>query len=190
MAAEITTIKVVGKDGRNVPNAVVEIAGKPVAKPQAASSVMAQRELQFIPSVIAVAKTSSVEFPNFDDTLHHVYSFSAAKKFDLKLYGGNEAPSVQFDEPGIVAVGCNIHDQMRGYIYVSEAPTFAVTNHDGEVVFEDELTDRFGDISIWHPLADQSITPELIVKSSVIEARISLDDPRFERLDPYESADY
>ena len=62
---------------------------------------------------------ATVSFPNRDKVRHHVYSFSAAKKFDLKLYGRDETRSVVFDKPGVVALGCNIHDVMSGFIVVA-----------------------------------------------------------------------
>jgi hypothetical protein len=54
-----------------------------------------------------------------------VYSLSPAKKFQLPLYSGKPAYPVQFTKPGIVAIGCNIHEQMGAYIVVVDTPFFA-----------------------------------------------------------------
>ena len=51
---------------------------------------MAQQNIAFVPHVLIVPVGSSVTFPNRDKVRHHVYSFSKAKKFDLKLYGKDE----------------------------------------------------------------------------------------------------
>ena len=79
---------------------------------------MAQQNITFTPHVLVVPVGATVSFPNRDKVRHHVYSFSKAKKFDLKLYGKEETRSVLFDRAGAVALGCNIHDAMSGFVYV------------------------------------------------------------------------
>ena len=85
--------------------------------------IVDQINLEFVPHVKPVVVGSPVYFPNKDDVRHHVYSFSPAKRFELPLYSGTPAAPVVFDRPGIVAIGCNIHDWMLGYIYVAETPS-------------------------------------------------------------------
>jgi hypothetical protein len=92
---------------------------------------MAQAGKKFIPPVVVVTAGSSVMFPNKDTVRHHVYSFSAAKTFDLKLYSGTPSSPVVFDKPGVVNIGCNIHDQMQSWIVVLETPFFARTDASG-----------------------------------------------------------
>ena len=92
-------------------------------------------------------------FPNHDDVRHQVYSFSQAKRFELPLYAGVPAQPVVFDKPGIVVLGCNIHDRMVGYVYVSESPFFAKTDADGKAVLAD-LPPRAYLVRVWHPQLD------------------------------------
>lgn len=89
--------------------------------------VMAQEKKQFVPGVLVVPQGSEVHFPNQDTVRHHVYSFSPAKKFELKLYTGTPANPVLFDRPGVVVLGCNIHDQMVGWVVVVATPYYAQT---------------------------------------------------------------
>ena len=84
---------------------------------------MDQRNRAFVPHVLIVPVGSSVTFPNGDSVSHQVYSFSPARKFQLPLYRGSPNPPVVFDRAGVVTLGCNIHDPMRGYIFVSTAST-------------------------------------------------------------------
>ena len=88
---------------------------------------LAQQKKQFLPQVLVVPLGSEVHFPNHDTVRHHVYSFSPAKKFELKLYSGTPANPVLFDRPGVVVLGCNIHDQMVGWILVVDTPYYAQT---------------------------------------------------------------
>jgi len=83
---------------------------------------------------------------------HHVYSFSAAKPFELKLYGRDETRKVRFDKPGVVAVGCNIHDSMVGFIRVVDTPYAGKSDAAGRVVVRD-LPAGPATVTIWHPYA-------------------------------------
>lgn len=101
------------------------------SSPAPVTAAMDQRNLQFSPNVIAVQTGTLVSFPNSDDVRHHVYSFSPAKRFELRLYHGTTADPIKFDTAGKVVLGCNIHDSMLGYIFVVDTPFFAVTGEDG-----------------------------------------------------------
>src|ERR1700722_4621556 len=109
-----------------------------------------QVDKQFVPYVKAVFMGSKVRFPNSDHIRHQVYSFSPAKKFELPLYAGTDAPPVVFDKPGVVVLGCNIHDWMVGYIYVSETPFFAKTEGAGTAAIEDMPAGEYT-VRVWHP---------------------------------------
>ncbi|MET0919068.1 MAG: methylamine utilization protein [Burkholderiales bacterium] len=122
-----------------------------------------QVDKQFVPKVMAIAVGTSVFFPNNDNVRHQVYSFSPAKRFELPLYAGVPAQPILFDKPGIVVLGCNIHDWMVGYIYVSESPYFAKTGANGKAKLAD-LPPRAYAVRVWHP---QSETPEEATRRSV-----------------------
>jgi hypothetical protein len=108
-----------------------------------------QRARVFDPFVTVVQKGDRVEFPNDDDMLHHVYSTSPAKTFDIKLYRGTSTP-VQFDIPGTVAIGCNVHDWMLAYIVVLETRSYAKTDREGVARLGNVLPGRFS-LSAWYP---------------------------------------
>jgi hypothetical protein len=91
-----------------------------------------------------------VYFPNKDNVRHHVYSFSTAKTFELQLYSEKSAPPVLLDKPGIVVLGCNIHDWMLGYVYVSETPYFAKSKADGTAVISNLPAGEYT-LRLWHP---------------------------------------
>ena len=110
---------------------------------------------EFFPRVTVVPVGASVTFPNHDDVRHQVYSFSPAKRFELPLYAGVPAQPVVFDKPGVVVLGCNIHDWMVGYVYVSESPFFAKTGKDGKAVLA-ELPARAYVLRVWHPQLEMS----------------------------------
>jgi plastocyanin len=117
------------------------------AKPRAEE--LEQVDKEFVPRVKPVFVGSTVAFPNRDSVRHHVYSFSPAKRFELPLYAGVPAQPVLFDKPGVVVLGCNIHDWMIGYVYVSESPWFAKTGADGKALIAD-LPPRAYTVRVWH----------------------------------------
>jgi hypothetical protein len=104
---------------------------------------------EFVPRVKPILAGSSVSFPNRDEVRHHVYSFSPVRRFDLPLYTGTPPQPVLFDKPGVVIIGCNIHDWMVGYIYVSESPYYAVTAGDGAALLP--LPPGRYTVRVWHP---------------------------------------
>lgn len=105
------------------------VAGSP-AMP-AGPWVMDQIDMQFDPEVLVVPVGAQVSFPNSDKVAHQVYSFSPAKRFSLGLYRGKRYPPVDFSKPGLVVLGCNIHDAMVGYIYVAESAYFGKSDEFG-----------------------------------------------------------
>ena len=105
------------------------------ASPQTTAQ-MAQRARQFEPHVLVVQTGTAVSFPNFDTVRHHVYSFSATKSFDIKLYAGTPANPVVFDSAGVATLGCNIHDRMSAHVVVVDTPMFAKSDATGTVTFD------------------------------------------------------
>jgi plastocyanin len=128
-----------------MPTGQTAISAKPGAK-----ATMVQEGKQFLPFILPVQMGTTVEFPNHDPFRHQVYSFSPAKTFELKLYGGPTVGNVTFDKEGVVALGCNIHDNMLAYIYVVGTPYFAVTGTDGQSNIS-ELPGGTYSVKIWHP---------------------------------------
>ena len=151
--AATANIDVRGADGRPLPGAVVMIDTPRKPAPPIRfdwGTAMAQRNIQFDPHVLIVPVGSTVTFPNFDKVRHHVYSFSKAKKFDLKLYGKDDTRSVVFDHTGAVALGCNIHDQMSAFILVVDTPFAAQTDATGHATIAN-LPAGGVTVRIWHP---------------------------------------
>lgn len=146
------------RDAGGAPVADAVVVASPVdgavrPKPPASPEEVDQIDHQFAPRVKPVFLGTAVRFPNRDNVRHHVYSFSPAKQFELPLYAGTPSAPVVFDVPGVVVLGCNIHDWMIGYIYVSESPFFAKTDANGTARLADLPAGRFA-VRVWHPQLD------------------------------------
>ena len=176
--AQGSTIDVSIRDasGRAVSHAVVlahaaDAAGTS-ADAAAPRAVIRQQFQQFDPGVMAVRVGTTIEFPNFDRMRHHVYSFSEARRFEIRLYSGEEVPSVTFENPGIVVIGCNIHDWMEAWIYVTDAPFFAVADASGNAVLQDLDASAYA-LSVWHPGLNEPVQIDGV--AGVGSPRISIE---------------
>lgn len=167
-AADVT-ISVTDVTGTALANAVVyaEPVGKAAPKPNT-TGMIEQKNKQFIPLVSVVQSGSNINFPNRDLVRHHVYSFSPAKTFELKLYSGIPANPVMFDKAGTVVLGCNIHDTMLAYIHIVDTPYFAKTDDSGKAKLSDLPAGQYH-LKVWHyaTLKENLITEQnLNVKGS------------------------
>ena len=117
----------------NPPVAVLYLEGsfpRPTSQPP---KQMGQRNLTFEPALLPIRVGTTVEFPNFDDHYHDVFSFSPAKRFDLGRYrpDAKPVPSQLFDVAGPVTIRCDIHEHMRGLILVLDTPHFVISDAQG-----------------------------------------------------------
>ena len=153
LAASPLSVRVVDASGRPVRDAVVTFypSGN-AARPARATGryVVSQKNIQFHPFLTIVPVGADVSFPNFDPTKHHVYSFSPTKRFELKLFARDQSRTVHFDKPGVVALGCNIHDAMSAFIVVTDSAWTARSNAQGLAVFADAPS-AAGRLAVWHP---------------------------------------
>ncbi|HKR89474.1 MAG TPA: methylamine utilization protein [Phenylobacterium sp.] len=147
-------VAVLGVKGRPVADAVIMVRPQGMGNPGPIRfpwpMVVEQKDMRFRPFVLVAPVGAEVAFPNHDPFQHHVYSFSPAKSFELKLYGHDETRRVRFDKAGLVSLGCNIHDDMSGFIRVVDTPYAAKTDARGEVVVHD-LPAGPAQLSVWHP---------------------------------------
>jgi len=139
--------------GAPIADAVVMVApeaGVHGARPLAGPFQMAQKDMEFQPFVLIVPVGADVAFPNLDRVRHHVYSFSPAKTFELKLYGRDETRVVHFDKPGVVPLGCNIHDSMVAFVLVVDTPYAGMTDASGQAVIHG-VPPGAQAVRVWHP---------------------------------------
>ena len=167
-------ISVVDADNEPVPNVAVYVtqSGATIARAPG-SAVMDQRDTRFQPHILVIQKGTTVEFPNSDVVAHHVYSFSKPNDFVLPLYKGDPHEPVMFERDGIVTLGCNIHDQMLGYIVVVDTDIFGVTDEAGTLSVAIDETSGAATVSIWSPrIRDKELTK--VVASTSKSAAFSL----------------
>ncbi len=138
-------------DGQAVENAaiVVRALDETPEPPSGQKEIVDQVDREFVPPAIVVPVSTRILFPNNDDIRHHVYSFSEAKSFELPLYTGMPARPIEFPNPGIVTIACNIHDWMSAHIYVVDSPWHGLTDGDGAWRASDLPAGQYS-VEVWH----------------------------------------
>ncbi len=153
---------------------------------------IAQRDRELIPYVTVVQVGTAIEFPNQDPFKHHLYSFSPAKTFEIKLYAGKPEKPIVFDKPGEVALGCNIHDWMEAYVLVVDTPYFARTDARGRARIAQVPPGTYR-LRWWHPrqrrelstraikigVAPMQLTQKLDVSPRVTKPKPPLDKEQY-----------
>jgi plastocyanin len=177
MAARVD-IQVQAADGRPLSGAVVYVdspAARAAARPVAGTEVE-QADKRFTQTVSVVPVGSQIHFPNRDKVRHHVFSFSPAKTFEIKLYTGTPANPVLFDKPGLVVLGCNIHDSMVAWVLVVESPWYGQTNALGQARLP-QVPAGSHTLQVWHadlPTGSPPQAQPLVVGASDVSAVVRL----------------
>ena len=76
--------------------------------------------------------------------------FRRPSSFELKLFAKDQSRTVHFDKAGVVALGCNIHDQMSAFIVVTDSAWTARTDGQGMASFDD-APNAPAPVTVWHP---------------------------------------
>jgi plastocyanin len=114
------------------------------------SAQIDQRDLQFVPRIIAVSPGSTVSFPNSDPVMHNVFHPSTrAGGFDLGTYPQGEQRSFTFDNEGAYVIFCHVHPEMVAYVVVVASPYRVVTDDKGRFKLDGVVPGTYH-LRTWH----------------------------------------
>ncbi len=165
-AAQVT-VKVSADNSQPLADMVVyltPVAGIENLPVNQAQVVVGQQEKKFSPYVTVVQKGQQITFENADDITHHIYSVSGKNSFDFKIQAGQSLQSSPMASAEEVAMGCNIHDWMSGYLLVVDTPYFAKTDINGQAAVDINNAGEYV-LSVWHPQLDE---PNNIVEQRIL----------------------
>ena len=100
-----------------------------------------QRNLHFVPHVVAIVKGATVKWLNDDSVKHNV--FSPEGGYDLGSWSHGESRTHTFDKPGIYTQLCRLHTEMEGYVVVLDTPYYAVTDGSGAFDIKDVAPGKY-----------------------------------------------
>jgi plastocyanin len=167
--------------GKPATDAVVSIEGlsKDQIKTQMAHTkpekkIIDQRNLKFIPTVVAIRVGETVDFPNNDKSWHNVYSKGGANDFDLGLYAPGKTRSKKFDKTGVSRILCNAHPNMEAFVVVKDHPFFSTTDSRGNYEIKDVPVGKVR-VEIWYPnLEVRSESVEIVRAGEVFALNVDL----------------
>ncbi|MGB6306766.1 MAG: methylamine utilization protein [Steroidobacteraceae bacterium] len=173
--AGTVTVNVTAVSGASAEDTVIVFDPLDAAPPASHDEAsIDQINKRFVPRVTVVRTGTSITFPNSDRIRHQVYSFSPAKTFTLKLYAGSPKTAVIFDKPGLVVLGCNIHDNMLAFVAVVDSPYFAKASSSGSASFN--LPAGRYRLRAWHPNVVAAVAPrEIVVAAGPMSVPLSID---------------
>ncbi len=181
-AAKTATVKgTVTVGGKPTAAAVISIEGLPsdsgkaqLAQLKSKKATLDQKNMKFIPRVLAVVVGATVEFPNHDTSWHNVFSTSDAKKFALGLYAPGKSRSAAFDKAGVVKILCNVHPSMEAYVVVKSHPYFAAADAQGRYTLKDIPLGKTS-VQVWHPdFGNQVVPVDLVHEGEVLAVDFDL----------------
>jgi len=167
--------------GKPAPDAVVSIEGlsqdqikTQMAHTKPQKRIIDQRNLKFIPTVVAIMAGETVDFPNNDKTWHNVYSKGGANDFDLGLYASGKTRSKKFDKPGVSRILCNAHPNMEAFVVVKDHPFFSTTDGRGNYEIKNVPLGKIR-VEIWYPnLEGRSDNIEIVRDGEVFALSVDL----------------
>jgi plastocyanin len=111
-----------------------------------------QRDMVFLPRIVAVRHGQAVSFDNSDTCNHSVMASSTvpANQFNVFVLPGKPYERVLEPQKHPVLIGCSLHPWMRAWVYVVPHPWFAVSDEQGKFQIKDLPPGRY---TLWlrHP---------------------------------------
>jgi plastocyanin len=135
---------------RNVYVHVVSGLGDRVFAAPASPAVMDQAGCMFVPHVLAVQSGQAITFQSSDPVLHNVRAVAKKNRaFNVSMPGKGKSVNKWFSEPEVVAIRCDVHAWMSGFIAVEGHPFHQVTGPDGSFSLEGLPAGEYV-VEAWH----------------------------------------
>jgi len=152
VASNCVQISVANVKGEPLSNMVVylEPLDKQILRSTSKTLQISQYNKSFSPYISVSQTNQPVSFVNQDDITHHIYSVGNKNKFSFKIRAGDSNTSIEFNRATEIAMGCNIHDWMSGYLLVLNTPLFEKTNEQGVAYLNVPQHGKYK-IVVWHP---------------------------------------
>lgn len=115
--------------------------------------MMDQVNIAFTPHVLPVVRGSVVDFPNSDTVRHNVFGPDPIpgtdEKINLGTYDIGTIKTVNLAASGELALLCNVHAEMSGYIVAVDNPYFTLTDRKGAFTIENVPAGKYT-LTTWH----------------------------------------
>ncbi len=163
--------------GGGLANVVVSLTDitSGAARGEAASPpALDQNGCDFDPHVVMVAAGAVLEILNSDDVSHNVHTMA----FDNRSFNRTQPPALEkleatFDVAEKVAVKCDLHGWMNGWIVVTGHPYHAVTDGDGGFVLSNVPPGTYT-LEVWHEALGATTREVTVAAGETLDASVEL----------------
>jgi hypothetical protein len=160
----------IGSD-KVVQDAVVYLrkVGRGKAWPAPSATVVVRNHgCEFTPYVQAVPVNTPIDLVNGDPVFHNMQAFrEKASLFNLGLIKNSKKTWQGFDQPGIIRLECSAHGWMRGWLYVTDSPYYAITPKDGTFTIGDVPPGQYTLVA-WHSFSGAIETPVTVTAKNTV----------------------
>jgi plastocyanin len=123
--------------------------GKALGKPEK-PPVLDQKNCEYHPYTQIIPVNTTVEITNSDDVLHNIKTSGGSKtSFNIAQPKFKRKLTVEFKNPEIVQVECNVHGWMHAIIVVEDNPYDALTDANGSFKITDVPPGKYT-VKVWH----------------------------------------
>jgi len=130
--------------------------------------VVRNHACEFTPQVQVVPVGVPVELVNGDPVFHNMQAFrEKTGLFNLGLIKNSKKVWQGFDQPGIVRLECSAHGRMRGWLYVTDSPYYAITPKDGTFTMNDVPPGQYTLVA-WHSFSGAVETPVTVTAKNTV----------------------
>ena len=137
---------------KDLRNAVVWLENPPagtLAPAQSSKVEMDQNGCVFIPRVVVVPASGTVDFLNSDRLLHNIHATPKLNVSFNRTQPKSRTIPITFEKPEIVRINCDLHSWMVGWVVVAAHSYYAITGADGQFAF-DNLPPGQYKLQVWH----------------------------------------
>ncbi len=150
---------------------VVYLKGvKAPAKPQ--THVMDQRNMAFVPHVLAVAAGDTVKFQNHDGVVHNVYS-PDNEGFNLGSFKKDEERSYTFKQEGSYSQLCSMHPEMLAYVFVAPSAYAAAVDKKGHYTIANVPPGTY-QVAVWNSRLKGAAKPVTVTVGQTATVNLSV----------------
>jgi plastocyanin len=145
---------VVAPGTRGVRYAVVFLEGATApAAPDPPDLTLENRQCRFVPHVLATRIGTELAIVNGDPVLHNLRAWPEGESrrpvFNVVQPTQGQVSRRTIKREGVMALTCDTHVHMSGWLLAFDHPYFAVTNEDGEFTIPRVPAGRYR-ITVWH----------------------------------------
>ena len=120
--------------------------------------VVDQRKCAYVPYLQVVAEGGNVTILNSDPTHHNIHTYEIIGRSKRSMWNISQPKhrkkvnrKAKIRRSPIVRIECDMHNWMKGFLFVARNPYYAIVNGDGAFQIKDIPPGKYS-LRAWHPI--------------------------------------